>query len=123
MDSSDGLVDALYKLALNSKHSIEIDINKIPIDPEIIDFSNQNNLNYKDFVKWGGEDYSLIYCLPEEVYEKLNRDTFIAVGEVLNKDNNPVVIINDGSLKETVTKKVFNEKSFNHFKGILWLMW
>lgn len=115
MDTSDGLIDALYKIALNSRHSLEIDINKVPVDNELILFSQHNELDYKDFVKWGGEDYSLVLCIPAETYEKLDENKFKLIGSVKNKDNFPSVTVIDGNKKEVITEKTFLEKTYNHF--------
>lgn len=115
MDCSDGLVDALYKVSLASKHSLKIDINDVPVSNELIEFSKRNNLNYKKFVKWGGEDYELLVCVPEETYSKLDTNIFKCIGRVQNKDNNPCVSIKDDKNIEKITKEIFESNSFNHF--------
>ena len=115
MDSSDGLIDALYKISMASKHSIEIDINKVPVSDELKAFCTQNNLNFKNFVKWGGEDFELIVCLPEEIFQNLDKSKFTCIGRVLNKDSNPVLIIKDENKQEYITKSVFQEKAYKHF--------
>lgn len=115
MDSSDGLVDALYKIAEASKHSIEIDINKVPVSEKMIDFCNYNNLDYKEFVKWGGEDFELIACVPEELFVKLDKTKFFPIGKVINKDNNPVVLIKDGKNKSKITKDILISQTYSHF--------
>ncbi len=119
MDTSDGLIDALYKIAFNSKRSVEIDINKVPIDNELLIFSKQNNLDYKEFVKWGGEDYSLVLCIPSEIFDKIDDNMFKLIGSVNNKDNSPSVTVIDGNVKEVISEKIFMNKTYNHFKGIL----
>ena len=86
MDTSDGLVDALYKIALASKHSLEIDFDKVPVLDEVREFSQRNDVDYKNFVKWGGEDFELVACVSEEVYSKLDLYYFTCIGRVLNKD-------------------------------------
>lgn len=55
MDSSDGLTDCLYQISLKSKVRIDIDYKKIP-----------KATDNRDFVLYGGEDYSLIVCLDEK---------------------------------------------------------
>ncbi len=117
MDSSDGLADALFKIALASKRNIEIDINKIPKNNALIEFCKNNNKDYKDFIKWGAEDYELVVCTDEDTYQNLDSDKFICIGKVLNKDNNPCVIIKDNNQQEKITKEIFDKASFNHFKG------
>ncbi len=116
MDSSDGLVDALYKISLASKHSIEIDINKVPVSDSLREFCSQNNLDYKNFVKWGGEDFELVVCVPEDIYQNINKDKFVCIGKILNKDSNPTLIIKDENKSEKITKAIFEENSYKHFK-------
>ena len=116
MDSSDGLIDALYKIAISSKHSIEIDINKVPVSEELVHFSKTNNLDYKEFVMWGGEDFELIACVPESLYLKLDKNLFTCIGKVLNKDLSPCVYVRDNNVKEKINNDIFMSKTFNHFK-------
>lgn len=115
MDTSDGLVDALYKIASESKHNISIDINKVPVKEKTIEFFKRNNLDYKNFVKWGGEDFELIVCVPPETYSKLDKGMFTLIGRVQNKDNNPCVIINDNLKTEKITETLFVNNSYDHF--------
>lgn len=115
MDTSDGLVDALYKIAIDSKHSLEIDFEKVPVLQDIVDFAKQNDVDYKHYVKWGGEDFELIACVDEETHSKLDSHKFTCIGRVLNKDFAPRVVINDGLNSETITKEIFEKNSYNHF--------
>lgn len=117
MDTSDGLVDALYKIAVSSRHSIEIDINKVPVQQELIDFCRQNELDYKNFVKWGGEDYQLVACVPKEVYLKLDKTLFTSIGKVMNLDTSPCVFIKDNKNTEKITEDVLSQNVFNHFNN------
>ncbi len=115
MDCSDGLVDALYKISLESKHSLKADLSSVPVDSELKDFCSRNDLDYKNFVKWGGEDYELLICVPEKTYLSLDKKTFKCIGRVQNKDNTPSVIIQDGENTEKITKEIFETHSYNHF--------
>ena len=115
MDCSDGLIDSLYKIALSSKHSLSIDMNKVPVKNEVKEYCFRNNLDYKKLVKWGGEDYELILCVSEEIYNKLDKNLFTLIGKVQNKDTNPSVIIINGNNQEKITKSIFETNSFNHF--------
>lgn len=115
MDCSDGLVDALYKIALNSKHSMYIDINKVPILSEVKEYCKRNSLDYKHLAKWGAEDYELLFCIDEKTYSALNKDFFTCIGKVYEKNIQPCVIIKDGNKQELITKQVFETNSFNHF--------
>lgn len=114
-DTSDGLADALYKISLQSKHSTEIDFDKIPVKTNVKNFAQRNNLDVEDLVLWGGEDYELVLCVDEETYTNLPSKMFTCIGKVLNKDNNPTVTIRNGNKIHKITAKDFEEKSFNHF--------
>lgn len=60
MDSSDGLADCLIQISKKSNIRIDIEYDKIP----------KKTLN-KDYVLYGGEDYSLVVCLSEEDFSKV----------------------------------------------------
>ena len=115
MDTSDGLIDALYKISKASRHSIKIDIEKLPVNKKTKDFCLQNNLDYKNFAKWGGEDFELVACVSEEIYSKLDKNLFTYIGKVMNKDNTPCVIIKDNEKEEKIAQEIFEKKSFDHF--------
>lgn len=118
IDSSDGLIDALYRISQDSKHSLEIDFDNVPILQETIAFSKRNELDYSEFVKWGGEDFELVACVPEQIYHKLDKNIFKHIGFVQNKDFNPCVQVNFSSHTERITREIFEKKSYNHFKEV-----
>lgn len=60
MDSSDGLFDCLYQISQKSGVKINIDYEKIP-----------NKTKNRDFVLFGGEDYSLVAALHENDFKKI----------------------------------------------------
>lgn len=116
MDSSDGLIDALYKISEASCVSMEIDFDKISINTDIIKIAQENNINYTDWVLWGGEDYELIACIPKETYNKLDKNIFKVIGKVYPKSNHYLVSIKMPDKNLKITKEVFENKSFNHFE-------
>ena len=93
-------------------------INSNDIPTISIDFANRNNLDYKKFVKWGGEDFELVACVPEDTFLKLDKNLFKCIGKVLNKDNNPCVQIKYSDFTEKITQEKFLTNSFNHFKEL-----
>jgi len=62
MDTSDGLMDALAKIAVRSGIGMVIDFEKIPVCHAM-----KKLQNWQDFVMFGGEDYKLVACVPQEV--------------------------------------------------------
>lgn len=112
MDTSDGLADALFKFSQESNVNINVDFESIPISRELKEtFSG----DYKNLVLWGGEDYQLLFCLSENVYEKLDKNKFFKIGNVVQTDSNPCVKIKDNNQNYVIDKDMFSKKSFNHF--------
>ena len=108
MDTSDGLMDALYKIADSSKQvTMRVDFNKIPLDSELKKYPN-----YEEFVLYGGEDFGLIAVLPEDFIP----NDGVKIGEVLPKVNNNLVEIDfSGTIKGYTRDEILN-KEFNHFE-------
>ena len=74
MDSSDGLADALFKMAEASNVKFVIDYSKIPKEKEVS----------KEQVLFGGEDYKLIAAVPCSFAAQI--DGAIVIGKVENYD-------------------------------------
>lgn len=72
MDSSDGLADALLKIASASQQTLTIDQNCVPVHPEVVDFwQNQTSLGSDELtsrvwetILYGGEDFELVATVP-----------------------------------------------------------
>lgn len=113
MDTSDGLVDALFKIAWASDVSLSIDFSKIPYDKEIETIASQTNNDYKNWIFYGGEDYQLVACLGANELEKLDKSHYTIIGEVKEKNENSFVEIN-------INGGILNindlEKTYNHFE-------
>ena len=99
MDTSDGLMDALSRIANESKVMLDIDFDKIPYDKEIVQFKD-----WKDLVLFGGEDYQIVATVPQDY------DSGIVIGYV--KEGLGVNLSGQYFSKEDVEKKLFN-----HFGG------
>lgn len=108
MDTSDGLADALYKIATASKVSMVVDFDKVPQDSRI---SN------KYWVLFGGEDYELLGCARPDDFEKLKQQiTVFPIGKVTVHTGIPVIIKKD-SKELKLDKQTFENLSFDHFGG------
>lgn len=113
IDSSDGLMDALFKIAKSSNVLISVDFEKIPYDKEIEYVAKQANVDFKDWIFYGGEDYQLIACVDEESLGQL-KVHYAIIGQVKKNSPNHCVEV----VFEDKTEKINNlEKTFNHFKG------
>lgn len=111
MDSSDGLIDALYKIADFSKVSAVVDFKKIPYDK---DLEKIENFDYKSAILFGGEDYRLICAISEEDLKKLDENLYTIIGEIQEKSADTVKVKFNG--KEIGFNANSLEKNlFNHF--------
>lgn len=105
MDSSDGLADALFKIATSSNRTAVIDFNKITFEPEL---KNTFPDNYKELILYGGEDYQLIATVPKEFAKKFN---LTIIGYIDEKDT-PLIVEN----YDNKTLWINNlENCYNHF--------
>jgi len=68
MDSSDGLIDCLSQISYKSNIRIDVEYEKIP-----------KKVQNRDYVLYGGEDYSLVVCLDEKDYQKIDGLTKIGL--------------------------------------------
>ena len=104
MDTSDGIVDALFKIAQNSDVTLTVDYDKIPKEKGID----------KNFVLYGGEDYKLAASLNREDLDKISKDLYTVIGYVEEKQNCPLKIKFDNYVEDIKNL----DRTFNHFEGI-----
>ena len=71
MDASDGLVDALYKIALQSNVSMEINYKDLPYDNDLCIITDIANVNPYNWILYGGEDYELVATVSVECFKKI----------------------------------------------------
>lgn len=107
MDSSDGLADALLKIADASNKTIIVDFDKVKFDNELKElFPN----DYIDMVLYGGEDYQIVAAIPEEIATKT--EGLNIIGHVYEPKEDSSVIIKIAEKNITLSP----EKCFNHFE-------
>lgn len=116
-DTSDGLADALYKIAKASNVSIKVNFDEIPVLPEVKKLAEENNKNLEDWVLWGGEDYELIFCVSYYVFSILETDKIKYLGYIEDYSDTPEVEITKNGEKYRIDENVFSEKSYKHFGG------
>lgn len=113
MDTSDGLMDALFKVAQASKVSIKVDFDKIPYDKTVEKVALLADVDYKDWIFYGGEDFQLVACIDEENLRKISAD-YTIIGRVAAKKEDCFVEVDFGDKIQKITDL---EKTFNHFGG------
>ncbi|MCA9798211.1 MAG: thiamine-phosphate kinase [Cyanobacteria bacterium HKST-UBA04] len=65
MDSSDGLADALLRLAAASQVDMVLAADQLPLQPDLLALADRLGVDPLDWVLYGGEDFELVLCLPE----------------------------------------------------------
>ena len=101
MDTSDGLADALYSIAMASNVMLDVNFNKVPHLSSL-----ENISNYENYILYGGEDYGLVATVD-------NPCDMIVIGEV--KEGRGVKI-NYSNRTEILTKETVEKNLYNHFK-------
>jgi thiamine-monophosphate kinase len=100
IDSSDGLALSLYELAGQS--NVDFFVNEIPYGLDLLDFVKNNNLNSKELIFHGGEEYEIIATIPRaaldqaKTYAKKSRIKFLIIGEVKKGSGNVFIKSEEG---------------------------
>ena len=116
-DSSDSLAESLFQIAEASGVSIKVNYSDIPVLPELREFTKANNLDEKDFVLWGGEDFELIFCVQYWAFSTMDTSMFKYIGMVGEKTDNPTVTVCDNNSELIIDRDMIERKSFDHFGG------
>jgi thiamine-monophosphate kinase len=66
IDISDGLSSELYYLSSASHVKLEVLESRIPVHPQVIRLGSERGIDPLSFVYGGGEEYELLFTLPEE---------------------------------------------------------
>jgi thiamine-monophosphate kinase len=110
MDSSDGLADALLKVAQASGQTLVVDAAKIPVHPEVAAYAASQNADPMQIILYGGEDFQLVATLPEVPTELLAHVHII--GKVEEASNNASgAWLNRNGQREALQL----EKTYQHF--------
>lgn len=112
MDTSDGLADALFKIACSSDVKIFVNPENIPYDKEIEDVAKKAGVSFYEWILYGGEDFQLVACIDEESLAKLDKSTYNVIGKVCEKTDDCYLEI---KWENEVEKICDLEKTYNHF--------
>ena len=117
MDASDGLADALYKICIQSKVSMEINYNNIPIDNDIKNIAEIAEEQYFKWVLYGGEDYELVGTASEECFQHLKKNNIPVktIGKVISSNNNPAAYIDFNGTCLKLHSNNLDAEIFSHF--------
>lgn len=108
MDTSDGLMDTLFKIAEASNVLISVDFDKIPFNNDLKVFDD-----YKNKILFGAEDYNLVATVPESLLSQLK--SYNLIGEVKSKTSENLVEIIYKNKTELFDENKIKQYLFNHF--------
>lgn len=112
MDLSDGLWSDLQRLP---PIGIEIDLDKIPHSPALIDYCRESKQDIFQFSIAGGEDYQLLFGCQKENLQDLSRhyqtrfgEGFTVIGQITKDEQKPIFV------KQKIQQDL-SFKAFSHF--------
>ncbi|MBW4539165.1 MAG: thiamine-phosphate kinase [Myxacorys chilensis ATA2-1-KO14] len=114
MDSSDGLADAVLQICRASRVGARLDRQRIPIHPAL-----RNWVSPEQAMQWalyGGEDFELVLCLPEDLAQELVerlREGSAIVGTITSAQTIQLIDPAGTHPDESLTLN----RGFQHFQG------
>lgn len=120
MDTSDGLADALYKIADTSNVDIDVLADKIPYDKDLRGIADIAGVDVLKWVLFGAEDYELVSTMSEDEFKKLTDSgiKLYIIGKTTQTVNKPKVIVKDNSNQYEITQQALDSNGFDHFGGV-----
>ena len=87
IDISDGLASEVHHLCEASGTGARVEGAALPVAPETRRAADAFEEDVDIYALFGGEDYELLFSLPQEHLDRLDSDTFTQVGEVTAEDD------------------------------------
>lgn len=109
IDISDGLASETHHLCRSSVTGAVVDLGWLPLHLQTMKAAQEFEENAEAFALYGGEDYELLFALPEAEAEKLNKDSFAVVGRITEPEEGIKLRLPDGELVP------FQSEGFDHF--------
>ena len=95
-DISDGLATSLYDIAEPSGVGIKLHLSEIPLLNSAIKVANELNLSLMDYALYGGDDYELLFTLPEKNWKEIKgKINATKIGKITEKEGG-IIGIKDG---------------------------
>lgn len=105
IDISDGLSSDVMQICQASSCGVKLYEEKFPIDPQTYETARELNMDPTLFVLSGGEDYELLFTIPQADYDKVKNDPDISViGYVTEASEGKVIITKSGNQHDLVAQ-------------------
>ncbi len=102
IDISDGIASDLYQLASASQVGLTVYEDKLPIDPQTYQRAIDLGIDPTIAVLNGGEDYELMFTVPQTAYEILKKEfDFTIIGHAVAK-NEGLHLISKSNIKHKI---------------------
>ena len=98
IDVSDGLASELMHISRASNVGIQLFDENLPIDEMTYNTALDFNIDPDTCALNGGEDYELLFTVPESDFEKLkNHSDLAAIGQVTKKEDGVNLVLKSGT--------------------------
>jgi thiamine-monophosphate kinase len=112
IDVSDGLASELIHLHKACGLGMTIYDDKLPIDQETFNVARDFKLTPSICALNGGEDYELLFTIPQKDFEKLKgNEHFAIIGHVTDESCTVNIVEKNGTIQE------LKAQGFDHFSG------
>ncbi len=117
IDISDGLLADLNHIMQQSRMGAEIVLDKIPVSPSLLRYAKGTQCDPMKHALSGGEDYELLFSVPEKKVKKLNGLIEInlisatRIGTIISRKKGLVLRKADGTLQK------IRPLGYDHFKN------
>ena len=97
IDVSDGLASETHHLSRAGTVGAVIDGGLLPVHVQTILTAQRFDERPEAFVLYGGEDYELLFTIPEAEASKLDANTYAVVGQIVDPSEGVVLRLPDGN--------------------------
>lgn len=117
IDVSDGIESDIHRIMESSAVGAEIEISKLPLSEELINVCEKYNWNAREIGLTGGEDYCLMFTVPENYFNNIENEYVQEFKKPLYRIGK--ITANQGILTFTQDGEIieFDKHGFDHFKS------
>ena len=112
IDISDGLASELHHVCEASGTGAQLYEPALPIDPETRNTATDFGEDVSVYALFGGEDYELLFTLPEDELDALDPQSFTVIGDITELEDSEQPVLFQRANGENVP---LNPGGFDHF--------
>lgn len=111
IDISDGLSSEVIHLCKSSNVGCMLYEDKIPLDPQVISTCEEFNMDSTTIALSGGEDYELLFTIPQEDFPKIKANPHLSIIGHMTKESEGMHLVTRANTKIPLKARGWN--SFN----------